>query len=302
MRKKLLFLLLALSLCLSLHITALATTSNANTVVYVAPNGCKYHLWICHYLEEAIQHNTVRSLTLEDAVTAGYESCTVCDPPEANFPYTVTGNIKQPGDSDLSSCNYYTNNSETHSPAVPSNSQPNNNAVVYLSDDDVYYHTHYCSTSPEKKVHLYYAATHGYTACDLCNPPEPNFEYTVSSTPQVSFGSRVVDIVLTVLYWLGMALVLSPVFFAWILPLLVKLVSAVVSLFTKKSKPPIPPVPPTTPDPSFPPPPQIPGMPDDTTLGLSGLPREKNCNGTSPWGDKYTVWYSKNGSKSHFLV
>ena len=44
---------------------------------------------------------------------------------------------------------------------------------------------------------------------------------------------------------------------------------------------------------------QIPGMPDDTTLGLSGLPREKNCNGTAPWGDKYTVWYSKNGSKYH---
>lgn len=59
------------------------------------------------------------------------------------------------------------------------------------------------------------------------------------------------------------------------------------SSLQRESKPPIPPDPP------------IPGMPDDTTLGLTGLPREKNCNGTAPWGDKYTVWYSKNGSKYH---
>lgn len=287
-KKQLLFLLFLVSLCLSLNFVALAA-SNANTIVYVAPNSEKYHSWVCHYLDESIRNNTVRSLTLEHAVTNSYVACTVCDPPKANFPYTITGDIEQPDASDSSSYTYHTNNSETHTPLTPSSNQYNNNTFVYLSDDNTCYHTKYCSFSPDNKVHLYYAATHGYTACDLCNPSEPNFEYTVSSTPQVSFGSRVVDIILTVLYWLGMALLLSPVFFAWILPLLVKLVSAILSLFARKPKPPPPP----------PPPPPIPGMPDDTTLDLNGLPREKNCNGTAPWGDKYTVWYSKNGSKYH---
>lgn len=79
MRKKLLFLLLALSLCLSLHVTALATASNANTLVYVTDTGDKYHVRSCHYLK------SVNAFTLEQAVIDGKTPCSYCNPPLPNF-------------------------------------------------------------------------------------------------------------------------------------------------------------------------------------------------------------------------
>ena len=90
MRKKLLFLLLALSLCLSLHVTALATSSNANTLVYVTPHGKKYHRITCHYLND-----NSYEYTLAEAIAINKTPCSVCKPPIPNFAPLPEDDVEQ---------------------------------------------------------------------------------------------------------------------------------------------------------------------------------------------------------------
>ncbi|MBQ8830815.1 MAG: hypothetical protein IJ017_04405 [Oscillospiraceae bacterium] len=85
-KKQLLFLLLLVSLCLSLNFVALANTSNADTIVYVTDTGDKYHVRSCHYLR------SVNEFTLEQAVADGKTPCSYCNPPLPNFILAQTPN------------------------------------------------------------------------------------------------------------------------------------------------------------------------------------------------------------------
>lgn len=238
MRKKLLFLLLALSLCLSLHITALATTSNANTIVYVTNSGEKYHLYGCRYLSRSCNE-----VTLEYAVINDKTPCSICKPPVPNFTPLPADDTEQIDDEISASGTSNTNSSKGSSGKHYANSSSSNRSdsgdgrsVMSTGDAGI----------------LLLIACAGYGVLRLFNK-KPKETYRPSSKSAAD------------LYRVPLG----------------------TSSLQRESKPPIPPDPP------------IPGMPDDTTLGLTGLPREKNCNGTAPWGDKYTVWYSKNGSKYH---
>lgn len=48
-------------------------------MVYVTPNGKKYHLKTCWTLKNS---NKVEEIILEDAMSKGYEPCKVCKPSE----------------------------------------------------------------------------------------------------------------------------------------------------------------------------------------------------------------------------
>lgn len=245
MRKKLLFLLFAISLCLSLHVTALATASNANTTVYVTNTGDKYHVRSCHYLR------SVNKFTLEQAVANGKTPCSYCNPPIPNFSCTLTESVEQAEDSFLLF--------ETQDP---------------FDTEPTFKHT--LSSTPQPS-----------------SSTDASTDTTTRKTSSVSFSTDfagVLIIVVVVGYFLLRLFIAKPSsqrahssFNAdlW-------------SLDKKQNSNNSPPKETQTLNEL-----QILGMPDDTTLGISGLPREKNCNGTSPWGDKYTVWYSANGSKYH---
>lgn len=75
--KKTLSLVLALILIFALAITAYAATAAGDTLVYRTGSGKKYHTMTCSQLngKESIE------LTLEEAVKAGLEPCSKCNPP-----------------------------------------------------------------------------------------------------------------------------------------------------------------------------------------------------------------------------
>lgn len=58
-------------------ILLLATAALAATTVYVTNTGSKYHLSGCRYLKQS-----AIPMSLEDAKRQGFDSCSVCKPPE----------------------------------------------------------------------------------------------------------------------------------------------------------------------------------------------------------------------------
>ena len=75
--KRTVSLLLALILILALAITAYAATAAGDTLVYRTASGKKYHLMTCSQLngKDSLE------ITLEEAVKAGLEPCSKCNPP-----------------------------------------------------------------------------------------------------------------------------------------------------------------------------------------------------------------------------
>lgn len=75
--KKTVSLLLAVILITALTITAYAAAASGDTLVYRTGSGKKYHTMTCSQLngKESIE------LTLEEAVKAGLEPCSKCNPP-----------------------------------------------------------------------------------------------------------------------------------------------------------------------------------------------------------------------------
>ena len=70
-------LILALIFIIALAITAYAATAPGDTLVYRTGSGKKYHTMTCSQLngKESVE------LTLEEAVKAGLEPCSKCNPP-----------------------------------------------------------------------------------------------------------------------------------------------------------------------------------------------------------------------------
>ena len=75
--KRTLSLVLALILVLALAITAYAAAASGDTLVYKTASGKKYHTMTCSQLngKDSIE------ITLEEAVKAGLEPCSKCNPP-----------------------------------------------------------------------------------------------------------------------------------------------------------------------------------------------------------------------------
>ena len=239
-KKQFLFLILLVSLFLSLNFVALATTSNADTIVYVTDTGDKYHLRSCHYLK------SVNEFTLEQAVKERKEPCSYCNPPLPNFllPTADTSNLYEAKASNFEAHN--TNISSGYSTSHYTNTSSSNRSG---SSDG------YAGFSECDSLIMLAVAGIGYGVMRLVNK-QP-------STPQQQKPSFNAD--------------------AWNIENYRK--SKAYNSAPKPSQPLIEQ--------------QIPGMPDDTMVGSDGLPCEKKHSGISPWGDKYTVWYSENGSKYH---
>ncbi len=94
--KRTLSLILALILILALAITAYAAAASGDTLVYRTASGKKYHTMTCSQLngKDSIE------ITLAEAVKAGLEPCSKCNPPTladggtsetASAPSTATG-------------------------------------------------------------------------------------------------------------------------------------------------------------------------------------------------------------------
>ena len=75
--KKTLSLFLAILLVSALVITAYAAAASGDTIVYRTASGKKYHTMTCSQLngKESLE------ITLEEAVKAGLEPCSKCNPP-----------------------------------------------------------------------------------------------------------------------------------------------------------------------------------------------------------------------------
>lgn len=74
MKRRIYSLILALVLVVALGLTALA--ASGDTEVYRTPSGTKYHTESCSSLKGAGE-----AVTLEEAVKAGLEPCSKCNPP-----------------------------------------------------------------------------------------------------------------------------------------------------------------------------------------------------------------------------
>ena len=75
--KKTISLIFALLLLLAFAITAYAAAASGDTLVYRTASGKKYHTMTCSQLngKESVE------ITLEEAVKAGLEPCSKCNPP-----------------------------------------------------------------------------------------------------------------------------------------------------------------------------------------------------------------------------
>ena len=75
--KRTVSLILAIVFLLALSITAYAAAASGDTIVYRLGSGKKYHTMTCSQLngKESIE------ITLEEAVKAGLEPCSKCNPP-----------------------------------------------------------------------------------------------------------------------------------------------------------------------------------------------------------------------------
>lgn len=67
----------------------------------------------------------------------------------------------------------------------------NRETTVYITRTGKCYHTGFCSSLRQSKIEvtLEYAVSKGYSRCDKCHPPVPDFEVDATPMPRSSSGS-----------------------------------------------------------------------------------------------------------------
>lgn len=136
--------------------TATPTVSNEDVTVYITETGSKYHSDGCRYLSKS-----KIAMSLSDAISAGYEPCSVCNPP------TLTSN-------ELSSAANAQIKATVQPTATPQITKEDTQEVtVYITKTGRKYHRSGCRYLKKSciAISLDDAKSEGYGACSVCDPP-----------------------------------------------------------------------------------------------------------------------------------
>jgi len=128
------------------------SSTNNETTVFITESGSKYHSDGCGYLGRS-----KIAISLEDAISEGYEPCSKCNPPMLSGSTSVSVSTSNPDPT----------------PTIAETQPQTIETTVYVTNTGSKYHSAGCQylSKSQIAISLSDAKAQGYGPCSKCNPP-----------------------------------------------------------------------------------------------------------------------------------